>query len=134
MTVQWVITVITVCPDILGFPDRKLTFKEIICKSLNLKHRCTSKKNDDDGREPYDSGYNLANDTFAKLDRFSRKSSQGHGNLGNRNGSARSISVLPAPKVAQGFQLHTIQGVQKLVCQLRQLISPAYMIIMKIFF
>lgn len=61
----------------------------------------TSKKNDDDGdgRQPYDTGYNLANDTFAKLDRFSRKSSRGHGNLENRgNGSARSISVLPAPK------------------------------------
>ena len=60
--------------------------------------RWTSKKNDDDDREPYDSGYNAANDSFAKLDRFSHRNSQGHGNRGN-NGSARSISVLPAPKV-----------------------------------
>ena len=57
--------------------------------------RCTKKPDDGgdvDDRRPYDSGYgNRLHDTFANLDKFSRKSSRGNGNRGNL-GSARSAT------------------------------------------
>merc|ERR1712061_506107 len=58
----------------------------------------TSKKDDGDDRQPSVTGNNIFNDTLAKLDRFSHRSDKGHGNDIRGNGSARSISVLPAPK------------------------------------
>ena len=59
--------------------------------------RCTKKPDDGgdvDDRRPYDSGYgNRLHDTFANLDKFSRKSSRGNGNRANLGGSARSATV-----------------------------------------
>ena len=82
---------------------------------LNSHFRWTSKKDDGDDRQPSVTGNNIFNDTLAKLDRFSHRSDKGHGNDIRGNGSARSISVLPAPKVDRVFYQFTILILRNLV-------------------